>query len=117
VKVRKWKFGGDDRLAFRCPGCGYEHVISIGEGPGPRWGYNGNQDAPTFTPSVLVKSGHYVPDYRGDCWCTFEQREGRPAPFKCGVCHSFVRDGMIQFLGDCTHELAGKTVPLPEIEG
>lgn len=26
----------------------------------------------------------------------------------------FIRDGQIQFLGDCTHALAGKTVPLPE---
>lgn len=28
------------------------------------------------------------------------------------VCHSFVFDGEIRFLGDCTHALAGKTVPL-----
>ncbi|MGC4033677.1 MAG: hypothetical protein QM754_18485 [Tepidisphaeraceae bacterium] len=33
-------------------------------------------------------------------------------PFTCYRCHSFVRDGQIEFLGDCTHELAGKTVPL-----
>ncbi|MHC8396108.1 hypothetical protein ACYZT8_21075 [Pseudomonas sp. LB3P93] len=30
------------------------------------------------------------------------------------VCHSFVIDGCIQFLGDCTHELASQTVDLPE---
>ena len=30
------------------------------------------------------------------------------------VCHSFVTDGRIQFLGDCTHSLAGQTVDLPE---
>lgn len=29
------------------------------------------------------------------------------------VCHSFIRDGQIQFLSDCTHALAGQTVPLP----
>jgi hypothetical protein len=29
------------------------------------------------------------------------------------VCHSFVVDGRIQFLGDCTHHLAGQTVDLP----
>lgn len=29
------------------------------------------------------------------------------------VCHSFVREGRIQFLGDCTHRLAGHTVDLP----
>lgn len=32
------------------------------------------------------------------------------------ICHSFIKDGMIQFLGDCTHELKGKTVKLPEVE-
>ena len=29
------------------------------------------------------------------------------------VCHSFITDGRIQFLNDCTHALAGHTVPLP----
>ncbi len=33
-------------------------------------------------------------------------------PGKDEVCHSFVTDGQIQFLGDCTHKLAGQTVPL-----
>ena len=31
------------------------------------------------------------------------------------VCHSFVTDGRIQFLGDCTHDLAGHTVELPDL--
>jgi hypothetical protein len=29
------------------------------------------------------------------------------------VCHVFIKAGMIQFLGDCTHALAGQTVPIP----
>ena len=33
---------------------------------------------------------------------------------KDDVCHSFVTDGRIQFLGDCTHKLAGQTVNIPE---
>jgi hypothetical protein len=108
-----------DRLAFWCPGCKESHQIAIGEGPGPRWGYNGNPERPTFTPSVLVTSGHYCSRHKSgdDCWCTFnaeEVAEGRePTGFKCGICHSFVTDGRIQFLGDCTHELAGQTVDLP----
>jgi hypothetical protein len=28
-------------------------------------------------------------------------------------CHVFVTKGEIQFLGDCTHELKNKTVPIP----
>lgn len=27
-------------------------------------------------------------------------------------CHSFIRNGQWEFLGDCTHPLVGKTVPL-----
>jgi hypothetical protein len=29
-------------------------------------------------------------------------------------CHSFVTNGKIQFLADCTHKLAGQTVELPD---
>jgi hypothetical protein len=52
-----------------------------------RWTISGTEDAPTIMPSVM--------------------HEGR--------CHLFVRDGMIQYLSDCTHKLAGKTVPMEDI--
>jgi hypothetical protein len=103
---------------FWCPGCDGAHLVYVGSGSGPRWGYNDNPERPTFTPSVLVKSGHYISTHKpGDpCWCDYEARFGRPSPFKCSICHSFVTDGKIQFLPDCTHELAGKTVDLPDWE-
>ena len=105
------------RVGFMCPGCKEMHQVQIGEGPGPRWCFNGDFERPTFTPSVLVKTGHYCAGQDGkDCWCTYEQRFGEPAPFRCSVCHSFIRDGQIQFLGDCTHALAGQTVNLPSME-
>jgi len=31
------------------------------------------------------------------------------------ICHSFITDGKIQFLSDCTHHLAGQTVDLNDI--
>ena len=31
-------------------------------------------------------------------------------------CHMFVRDGMIQFLGDSEHSLRGQTVEIPDWE-
>lgn len=37
-----------------------------------------------------------------------------PAQWRDEVCHSFVRAGKIEFLGDCTHALKGQTVPLPD---
>lgn len=51
--------------------------------------FNENYTAPTFKPSMKV------------------QRPGF-------CCHSFVTDGRIEFLGDCTHLLRGSTVDLPD---
>ncbi|WP_259106184.1 hypothetical protein [Pseudomonas sp. JUb42] len=30
------------------------------------------------------------------------------------ICHSFVTDGRIQYLGDCTHGLDGQAAEVPE---
>lgn len=84
-------------LLFWCPGCDGAHHVQVSEGPGPRWGFDGNYDRPTLTPSVLVT--YNGPD---------AGRDGAPP----AICHSFVRSGQIEFLGDCTHSLAGQTVPL-----
>ena len=110
---------GPDMVAFRCPGCKSTHPIRIEPKAGsPAWGFNGNYELPTFTPSVLVRSGHYCPGHEGDqCWCTYNaENPGGEMPFECGVCHSFVTNGQIQFLGDCTHALAGQTVALPKFD-
>ena len=100
-----------DMLLFWCPGCGGAHGVRVGEGPGARWSYNGNADAPTFSPSILVRHEHWVPP------ATSENMDPGPQEKVVGICHSFVRDGQIQFLSDCTHELAGQTVPLPNFDG
>lgn len=103
---------------FWCPGCNQAHVINVGPTPGPNWTWNNNVDSPTFSPSILIRSGHYSVHHTADdnCWCTYNQENpDNPTSFKCRICHSFVVDGNIQFLTDCTHELAGQTVPLPPI--
>jgi hypothetical protein len=98
---------------FFCPGCQENHVVRR-----TLWGFNGDYEKPTFTPSILITSGHYVQGQNGEtCWCTYNKEHPEdPAPFKCSRCHSFIIDGRIQFLNDCTHELAGQTIDLPEIE-
>lgn len=108
-----------DRLCFRCPGCQDVHSLNVGSEAGPRWSWNGSVVSPTLSPSLLIRSGHFASHWQaGDnCWCTYNaQNPEHPAPFACAVCHSFVRDGQIEFLSDCTHALAGKTVPLPAWE-
>jgi hypothetical protein len=82
------------RLMFWCPGCDGAHMIEHGNG---RWTWNGDVERPTFSPSILVR------------WEHGPERTPR-------VCHSFVTDGRIRFLADCTHVLAGQTVPLPDFD-
>lgn len=102
------------------------HGVSTGIGPGPRWGYNGNPDAPTFTPSILARTtgapgGRSVMSADEELeYDAIYASGGREAVFASRfgkVCHSFVIDGRIQFLEDCTHGLAGQTVNLPDWEG
>lgn len=95
------------KLAFWCQGCKCSHAVD------ERWQFNGNFDKPTLHPSILIDTGHYRSGHTGDCWCTYnEAHPDNPSPFKCGRCHTFVTDGNIQFLPDCTHHLAGKTIAL-----
>lgn len=91
-------------VAFHCPGCEGGHMVSH-SGPHPVWGWNGSMDAPTFTPSIRVT-------YPANPNAIEEFKEWRTE--RC--CHSFVTDGKIQFLGDCTHKLAGQTVEIPDWE-
>jgi hypothetical protein len=104
-----------DRINFQCPGAVENRTLSLTRRGG--WTFNGDFERPTFSPSVLVMSGHYAPDWKsGDnCWCTYNAEDpDEPSPFKCRRCHSFVRDDQIQFLADSSHGFAGQTVELPE---
>lgn len=105
-------------VLIHCPGCGDDHVLPTTAGHGAQWSWNGDLARPTFNPSLLVRSGHYARHHEpGDsCWCTYVPANGKPSPFSCYTCHSFIRGGRIQFLSDCTHALAGQTVDLPELE-
>lgn len=104
----------DNRVAFYCPGCECYHEININGVDHPVWSFNGDYDKPTFSPSILVKSGHYTGRENQDsCWCTYyKDHPDESVHFKCGICHSFVTDGKIQYLNDCTHKFAGQTIDL-----
>jgi hypothetical protein len=93
--------GTHKSVMFFCPGCKLYHSVYF-EKPDtsdvPIWTWNGSLEKPTFQPSILVRWQFGVED-RKDM-----------------VCHSFVTEGNIQFLSDCTHELAGQTVPLEDVD-
>jgi hypothetical protein len=106
-----------DGLMFWCPGCDGAHMIRHGDGPRPSWSWNGNAEKPTFSPSILVRATELTEKGRAalDAWRAAGcPRTGEAFETVPTVCHSFVIDGRIQFLGDCTHALAGQTVDLPE---
>lgn len=93
-------------VSFHCPGCNFPHSVPVK--PDPRgWDWNGVTDGTTLSPSILVRlTGHWDCSPPGPC--KIPNCKGKPH-----VCHSFVRNGLIEFLSDCTHSLAGRTVPIP----
>lgn len=91
-------------VSFRCPGCGSVHNITIAphkNASGASWTFTGDFDRPTLAPSINATSGPYP--------------EGMKRAGQIDRCHSFINEGRIQFLGDCTHKLAGQFVDLPEL--
>ena len=111
---------GSDKVLgymFECPGCGQSHAMwTNNSNKKCNWQFNGNMEKPSFTPSLLVNY-HTYPS--GQVWPTDEERDrmmkGEKLTMTPGTCHSYITDGRIQFLGDCTHKLANQTVELPEV--
>lgn len=60
----------------------------------PNWTWNGDIEKPTLKPSILIESQYAGIGYRS---------------------HSWVNDGKVKYLNDCTHELKNKTVDLLDI--
>lgn len=74
---------------FYCPACKDMHSFSNGVPSGVVWEWNGNMEVPSFHPSLRYLSGTR--------------------------CHLFLKEGVIEFLGDCPHDMRGQKVPLQEI--
>jgi hypothetical protein len=80
-----------EAVAFYCPGCKCSHHVCVKASPGidgPVWSLS---EGPTISPSIRVSDSDGT------------------------ICHLFVRGGKLEFLSDCRHELAGRTVPM-EVE-
>jgi hypothetical protein len=75
-------------LIFECPGCGGYHRVPVGGDSA--WEWNGSLESATLWPSIKVNGHNFC-------------------------CHFFITSGEIKFEHDCTHKLANKTVPLPEV--
>lgn len=87
VKLRTAIGRNDIKLyAFHCPGCKHSHTFD------ESWTFNGDMEKPTFSPSLL----NWLPN----------------DPYRC---HLFIRDGKIEYLSDCSHELAGKIIDMEDV--
>lgn len=112
-KLNRWASNKGELIGWLhwCPACHQSHLINV-EVPtspfpefniagGQRWSFDGNENSPTFTPSVKVQSGG---------WKT---REGKEVPL-ITRCHYNITKGQIIYHGDCAHTLKGQTVALPD---
>lgn len=61
----------------------------------PNWSWNEDVDYPTLKPSVRTLIDRY---------------------FTPIICHSFITEGKVRFLSDCTHSLVNQTIDLIDIE-
>lgn len=71
--------------------------IMIGDSGGNgtiNWVWDGSVDTPTLYPSILTKGNNETGEH---------------------VCHSWINKGKVQFLNDCTHDLACKIVDLYDV--
>jgi hypothetical protein len=109
-----------DKIGFYCPACGEIHWV-----PKLRWSFNGDYERPTLHPSVIYTSGHYCGHFNPEkdtCWCKYNEEyrkefpDGPPSPFKCVLCHTWVKEGTIQYLSDCSHAFAGKVVDMHDYQ-
>lgn len=113
-KVNHQPGDGHADYLFWCPGCKCCHGVwtSNPNGlTGATWNFNNNLDKPTFQPSILTRHEQWEPPVTPE---NLDQWKQKPWPQHkvSHVCHLFVTNGMIQFLGDCTHEYKGRTIPM-----
>ena len=120
MKAKPMKFDGErtyspcepaeaTHVSLRAPGRHWYRLIPLtGE---PHWTWNGDTEKPTFKPSFLMKGKRSLTDEEAD-----RIMAGEELDIPDQVCHSFITAGQIRFLCDSTHELAGQTLDLFDID-
>lgn len=87
----------DGTMLWYCPGCECDHGVPVIGGR--VWAWNKSTNCPTLSTSILVYAHDISPPFK-------------PQP----RCHCFMKEGQLQFLDDCGHKLAGKTVPMVDYD-
>jgi hypothetical protein len=87
----------NEAYLFYCPACECAHRIQSDKTKTPCWEFNNDLDNPTVSPSIRVR--HYSNKLK-----------------KKLNCHTFVKNGQIQYCSDCNHKFKNKTVEIPDWE-
>ena len=87
-----------------CPACEEMHPLP------DSWKFDGDLENPSFRPSfkhsgkkTVKVDGKWTGEWVRDA-------QGKAVPY---VCHYVLTKGVLNFCGDCTHDFAGRSVPLP----
>lgn len=91
---RRMKDGSGAYYMHWCPGCKHAHTYPVGSRSAPNWNFDGNIEAPSFTPSMLI----FRPAHN----------DGEFNHPQESICHYYLTAGVINYQNDCRHELAGK---------
>ena len=92
--------------AHYCPGCKQMHVIPVhgvnaeDTSITSRWTINDDITSPTFSPSIRISA---TGDFEDDGVISTKT-----------ICHYYIQDGNLMYLGDSDHEFAGKTILMPD---
>lgn len=86
--------GHSGHVSYWCPAC--DSMYSV---PAEYWNWNKDVDKPTLSPSVRMTTRPF-PEGTGQVEC----------------CHYHVREGFIEYCGDCTHSITGQKVELPDLD-
>lgn len=88
-----------EAIWYMCPGCDtWHHIpVKVNSKRPHHWNWDGDILHPTVSPSVK------------HTWEWGEERVTR-------ICHYFIREGQIEYCGDCTHSMANKKMPLPRLD-
>lgn len=107
----------EDRFTFFCPGCDETHQVYVNSEVAPYhpvWEWNQSLEFPTITPSIKVEGYDVIVDGKRVHPLKYD------GPYPCEraekVCHSYITNGQIVYCTDCTHELNGLTVDLPDVD-
>lgn len=110
-----------DAVMVWCPGCDCLHRMNVSTEGLPDeghvvWEWNRALDETiSFEPSILVHGSVFL--HSDGTQCTDWHEDYKTVEHTQGVCHSFLRNGIWDFLTDSRHKLSGQkvlVVPLPD---